>query len=208
MYQRLTEQEIALRLSAAEGEVGDSYAWESSLPPDLWDEEPRPAAVLIPLLVKENDWHVLFTLRTATLAEHSGQVAFPGGRADPEDSTPDQTALREAKEEIALAPEEVRVLGRLKQLRTITNYCITPVVGIIPWPYTFLLAQDEVSRVFTISLKWLADRQNHEIQMRDLPHPLSPVPVIYFKLYEDELLWGVSAQITLNLITSLGISYP
>jgi 8-oxo-dGTP pyrophosphatase MutT (NUDIX family) len=208
MYRRLTEQEIARRLSAAEGEVGDSYAWDSSLPTDFWDEEPRPAAVLIPLLVKENDWHVLFTLRTATLAEHSGQVAFPGGRADPEDSNPEQTALREAQEEIALAPEEVRVLGRLKKLRTITNYCITPVVGMIPWPYNFLLAQDEVSRVFTISLKWLAGRENYEIQMRDLPHPLSPVPVIYFRLYEDELLWGVSAQITLNLITSLGISYP
>jgi 8-oxo-dGTP pyrophosphatase MutT (NUDIX family) len=146
---------------------------------------------------------VLFTLRTAGLAEHSGQVAFPGGRADPQDATPEETALREALEEIALRPQDVRVLGRLKQLRTITNYCITPIVGVFPWPYPLELAREEVSRVFTIPLEWLADRDNHEVRMRELPHPFSPVPVIYFRLYEDELLWGVSAQITLNLLKAL-----
>jgi 8-oxo-dGTP pyrophosphatase MutT (NUDIX family) len=148
---------------------------------------------------------VLFTLRTASLAEHSGQVAFPGGRADSTDTTAEVTALREAQEEIALRSQDVRILGSLKNLRTITNYCITPVVGALPWPYSFDLAREEVSRVFTIPLEWLADRDNHEIRMRDLPHPFSQVPVIYFKLYEGELLWGVSAEITLNLLKALGL---
>ena len=201
----LTEIDINRRLAVAEQGPANSYAWDFSLPSDLWNEEPRPAAVLIPMLVKENAWHVLFTLRTASLAEHSGQVAFPGGRADPKDATPEETALREAEEEIALQPQDVRILGRLKRLRTITNYCISPVVGVFPWPYHFKLARDEVSRVFTIPLDWLVDRENHEIRLRELPLPLSPVPVIYFKLYENELLWGVSAQITLNLLKALDI---
>jgi 8-oxo-dGTP pyrophosphatase MutT (NUDIX family) len=201
----LTENEIARRLANAEGDPTDSYAWDTSLPSGLWNEEPRPAAVLIPMLEKEDDWHVLFTLRTASLAEHSGQVAFPGGRADSMDTTAEVTALREAQEEIALRSQDVRILGSLKNLRTITNYCITPVVGALPWPYSFDLAREEVSRVFTIPLEWLADRDNHEIRMRDLPHPFSQVPVIYFKLYEGELLWGVSAEITLNLLKALGL---
>lgn len=205
MIDALTEDEIARRLAGAEQDPADAYAWDFSLPSELWNEEPRPAAVLIPMLRKETAWHVLYTVRTDSLAEHSGQVAFPGGRADPRDTTPEETALREAEEEIALHPKDVRILGRLKPLRTITNYCITPVVGAFTWPYTFQLAGEEVSRVFTIPLKWLADRENHEIRPRELPHPFSPVPVIYFKLYENELLWGVSAQITLNLLKALGL---
>jgi hypothetical protein len=91
----------------------------------------------------------------------------------------------------------------LKNLRTITNYCVTPVVCVIPWPYDFTLALEEVSRVFTIPLEWLADPENFEIQERELPAPYPPAQVIYFRLYDGELLWGVSAQIILNLLRAL-----
>ena len=94
------------------------------------------------------------------MPEHSGQVAFPGGRADPEDTDPEQTALREAYEEIGLRPSDVHLLGRLQDYLTITNYQVTPVVGVIPWPYDLHPAEEEVSRVFAIPLDWLAQAEH------------------------------------------------
>ncbi len=175
-------------------------------------EVPRPAAVLIPLYHesladREHDvWQVLLTRRTEGVAEHQGQVAFPGGRAEPGDVSPESTALREAKEEIGLDPTQVKILGRMTKLRTISNYCVTPVIGIIPWPFPIQLEQIEVSRVFSIPLDWLADPNHHEIRMRQVPSPYAQqlgatgFPVIYFQPYNDELLWGVSAQIMLSFI--------
>jgi 8-oxo-dGTP pyrophosphatase MutT (NUDIX family) len=130
-------------------------------------------------------------------------VAFPGGRADPEDPTPQHTALREAFEEIGLDPADVRVLGRTGSYLTVTNYQVTPIVGAIPWPYLLRPAPDEVSRVFTIPLTWLADPANHEERLRELPHPYGSATVIYFHPYDGEVLWGASARITLNLLQIL-----
>jgi 8-oxo-dGTP pyrophosphatase MutT (NUDIX family) len=199
----LTEAIISRRLARALVTPDESTEAEFQLPPEFWETDPRPAAVLVPLLKNDNAWEVLFTRRTASLVEHSGQVAFPGGRIEPGDASIESAALREAEEEIALQPKDVRRLGRLKQLRTITNYYVTPVVGVIPWPYPVRLALDEVSRVFTIPLSWLADPQNYEIRPRQLPAPHPPARVIYFQLFDGELLWGVSAQITLNLLRAL-----
>ena len=201
----LTEIEISERIDKALSEETDSRSSNSSFPSDLFQNSPLDAAVLMPLLRKENEWHLLFTRRTSSLPEHSGQVAFPGGRSDPGDASPEVTALREAQEEINLTPGNVNILGKLRQLRTISNYCVFPVVGRIPWPYEFLLAREEVSRIFTIPLEWLADPNNHIVQLRELPSPHSPVPVIYFDRYEGELLWGISAQITMNFLYSLNL---
>ncbi len=184
----------------------------------LWDfltDEPKPAAVLIPLFLaqftgeEQESWHVLYTRRTDTVAEHQGQVAFPGGRADPTDTTPEMTALREAREEIGLDPVQVRLLGRMDSLRTITNYLVTPIVGIIPWPVQFQLEETEVSRIFSIPLDWLADPAHHDVRYRTITNALAkilrvpPHPVIYFQSYQGELLWGVTAEITVRLIDNL-----
>lgn len=199
----LTEEEISRRLSKYPHKEIIKRNYNSSYPPEFFNEYPNNAAVLIPVLRQGQKWHILFTRRTSSLPEHSGQVAFPGGRADPEDDSPEITALREAQEEINLSPNDVRILGKLREIRTISNYCVMPIVGKIPWPYEFRLAQEEVSRVFTIPLEWLADPNNHEIRYRELPPPHSPVPVIYFNYYDDELLWGISAEITLIFLESL-----
>jgi 8-oxo-dGTP pyrophosphatase MutT (NUDIX family) len=130
-------------------------------------------------------------------------VAFPGGRADPQDTSPEQTALREASEEIGLRPQDVRILGRLQDYLTITNYQVTPVVGVIPWPYDLHPAEQEVSRVFAIPLDWLAQAENHEERPRLLPPPYPPARVIYFHPYDGEVLWGASARMTLNLLQAL-----
>jgi len=159
-------------------------------------------------------WQVLFTRRTQAVAEHQGQVAFPGGRADPDDSSPEYTALREANEEIGLDPTQVRILGRMNELRTISNYCVTPVVGVIQWPFHVQLQGIEVSRLFSIPLDWLADPAHHEIRNFPLPPAYAGLlhqherPVVYFETYDNELLWGVSAQITLNFIHTLENKKP
>ena len=196
----LSTEEISSRLSKATDTPSDI-----TFPSGLFNHYPRPAAVLIPFLRKEGEWHVLFTRRTDTLPEHSGQVAFPGGRTDPQDSSPISTALREAYEEINLKPDAVEILGNLKRLPTVTNYCVTPIVGAIPWPYEFSLKKEEVSKIFTIPLKWLCDPKNHKIQQRSLSMPNKSIPVVYFKKYDGELLWGVSARITINLLKTLNL---
>ena len=203
MILKLTEVEISARLAEIDHRKERKKSYRPRFPPELFNDFPQYAAVLVPMLKITGEWNILFTRRTSSLPEHSGQVAFPGGRADPEDDTPEETALREAQEEINLAPQDVQVLGRLRELRTISNYCVQPIVGRIPWPYEYKLAKEEVSRVFTIPLEWLADPDNHEVQYRELPEPYSPVPVIYFDQYDGELLWGVSAEITLNFLESL-----
>jgi 8-oxo-dGTP pyrophosphatase MutT (NUDIX family) len=200
----LSEGEIQRKLSSAQASyLPPETGLEDYLKSGIFSEPPRPAAVLIPFVKIENEWHILFTRRTNNLPEHSGQVAFPGGRADQEDSSPEETALREAYEEIGLPPESVRILGRMKSFATITNYHVTPVVGLAPWPFSLRLARIEVSRVFTIPWTWLANPANYEIKERSLPVPGEPIPVIYFKPYDGEVLWGVSAYIVLNLLEIL-----
>ena len=206
----LTELYISKRL--AEAQKSPPAELSTSV---ILSDETRPAAVLIPLFhanhedEKKHIWQVLLTRRTHAVAEHQGQVAFPGGRAESADSSPESTALREAHEEIGLDPSQVRILGKMNRFQTITNYCVTPVIGVIPWPFPIRLEEIEVSRVFSIPLDWLADPDHHEI--RDHPVPLAyskllpreTHPGIYFQRYQNELLWGVSAQIMLNFINIL-----
>jgi 8-oxo-dGTP pyrophosphatase MutT (NUDIX family) len=167
------------------------------------DPVAKLAAVLIPFLKWENKWHLLYTRRTTNLVEHSGQVAFPGGSIESGDLSPVMTALREANEEIGLEPKDVTVLGNLNEILTITNYLVTPIVGIIPWPYSFVIEKAEVSRVFTIPLTWLSDPSHYRIEEYEIPFTSSKISTIYFQPYDNEILWGVSAKITLNLINTL-----
>lgn len=180
---------------------------ESPYPPDFFQSPLHPAAVLLPFFLREGAWHLLFIRRTYNQHDrHRGQVAFPGGRLNRKDSGPKQGALREAWEETGIVPEDVTILGRLRDVLTVTHYCVTPFVGVIPWPYTFIPQPEEVSRIFSIPLDWLADPANRETRVRDLKVGGQQVPVIYYQPYDGETLWGVSARITLMLLESLGLS--
>ncbi len=161
--------------------------------------EVRPAAVLVPLYVDGGEWHVLFTQRTNLVETHKGQVSFPGGRVDPADTSRVDTALREAEEEIGLRRGDVTVLGQLDELLTVTQYQITPIVGMLPWPYEFVLSTAELSEVFGAPLTWLADPDNLEIQMRDPIVPGRKIPV-YSLHYQGYTIWGATARMLLNLI--------
>lgn len=198
-----TPEEISRLLAEYLQKQSTSGARNSRFPPNFFDRQLTPAAVLVPMLQYNGDWNILYTRRNSSLPVHSGQVAFPGGGSDVTDKTPEDTALREAYEEIGINPADVKILGRLPELPTISYYQITAIVGLIPWPYPLVLAHHEVSRYFTIPLAWLADERNYMIRERTLPAPHAPIPVTYFKEYQGETLWGVSAEITMNLIHAI-----
>jgi 8-oxo-dGTP pyrophosphatase MutT (NUDIX family) len=169
---------------------------------ELGINELRQAAVLAPLVWFNHQWSLLFTRRTETVNNHKGQVSFPGGAAEPEDRSPEDTALREAYEEIGLRPEDVLVYGRLASRPTVSSFLVTPVVGRVRWPVELYISPHEVGRVFTIPLDWLADPANREERPRTLPTGRT-IDVIYYQIYDDELLWGATARITLDLLKAL-----
>jgi 8-oxo-dGTP pyrophosphatase MutT (NUDIX family) len=164
--------------------------------------EARPAAVLVPLFRRDDEWHVLLTQRTHDVPSHKGQVAFPGGKVEPEDLDRTETALREAEEEIGLARAHVRVLGQLDELITVSRWRITPVVGIFEHPYTFTPSQRELAAIFDVPLPWLADPANLVVAHREPLLPGPPVEVYHFH-YGPYDIWGATARILRNLLEFL-----
>ena len=165
----------------------------------------RRAAVLIPLAWWQAEWQLVLTRRTDAVENHKGQVSFPGGGCEVDETSAEETAVREAGEEIGLKPTDIRILGRMNDMLTITHYRITPVVGVIPWPYPVRLEPAEVARVFTIPLLWLANPQNWEERPFVLDGVVTPSPVIAYHKYDGEILWGISARITLDFLGLLGL---
>jgi len=146
------------------------------------------AAVLIPFVQVDNEWHILFTRRTNTVSDHKGQVSFPGGAREASDQTPKDTALRETMEEIGISPENIVTLGELPSMKTITHYYITPIVGIVRWPIPITLAEDEVERVFTVPVSWLSDSKHH--QKRPYEGIGNQIrEVIFYDIYDGETIW-------------------
>jgi len=203
----LSEEDIRALLESRARSVQSEINLVTDIHPDRMGS--RQAAVLIPLFSSGGEWHILLTRRTDSVQDHKGQVAFPGGSTENEDASPENTALRETFEEIGLKASDVRILGRLDALITGTGYLITPVVGVIPWPYPFIISNDEVSRIFSIPLRWLADPDHYEerIFYRSENDPV-PHLVIFFDQYEGEILWGVSARISVNLLIALHLNLP
>lgn len=170
-------------------------------PPSFFDSPPTPAGILMPLFKNNGEWHLVYIRRTEKDGDyHSGQVAFPGGAQEPADQDIQAAALREAHEEIGLAPGDVRILGRIQSVHTISNYLVSPFVGLIHWPYKFTLSPAEVVKQFSIPLHWLADPANHETKTRQIPGLDRPHSVIYYRPFQGETLWGLSAYLTLNFI--------
>jgi 8-oxo-dGTP pyrophosphatase MutT (NUDIX family) len=198
----LTEEVIAkkLRRACRPGRIAST----DGVAPWPEDAKLRCAAVLMPLAWFADEWHLLFTRRTDAVAHHKGQVSFPGGACDADEATPEATALREADEEIGLRPRDVRLLGRLNDMVTITGYRVTPVAGVIPWPYKFIMSPREVSRVFAVPLSWLARRENWEERMATPKGILRAFPVIIYRPYDGEIVWGATARMTLIFLKVLG----
>lgn len=154
-----------------------------------------PAAVLIPV-IERLEPTVLFTRRTDTLRRHAGQVAFPGGRIDPEDANPTAAALREAHEEVALPPDQVRVIGAIDEYETGTGYRITPVVGLLPPDLPLVPAEAEVAAVFEAPLAFILDPANHQVHEKEWQGRLRRYYAIE---WETHYIWGATAGIIVNL---------
>jgi len=182
-------------------------AWEENSGAEILDENPKKspdpkcAAVLIPLAWFRDEWHLLYTRRTDKVETHKGQVSFPGGACDPGEEMPEQTALRETDEEIGIRPQDVRVLGCLAPMITITSFRVTPVVGVVSWPYTFRVENAEVARVFTMPLAWLADKSNRW----EFKIPGRKYGLIVYHPYDGETLWGATAIMTDRFMQVLGL---
>ena len=125
---------------------------------------PAHAAVLIPLIETASGLDVLLTMRTAHLREHASQISFPGGRAEPEDDGPAETALREAEEEVGLSRNRVEVIGQMPTYTTVTQFIVTPVIGLIRPPFelgSLKLHQGEVAEAFQVPMAFLMNPANH-----------------------------------------------
>ncbi len=166
---------------------------------DLVDRPLTSAAVLVPLVHGAKPG-VLLTLRAPHLRDHAGQVAFPGGRMEPEDASAEATALREAHEEIGLLPGQVELAGRLPDYVTGTAYRITPVLGLLPSGLALSPCEDEVAAIFTLPLSTLLDpaapqRRQAEWRGRQREFWVWPHPEHY--------VWGATAAILVHLAQRL-----
>ena len=159
------------------------------------------ASVLIPLISHPQGLTVLFTQRTTHLRSHSGQVSFPGGRAEPGDASAEFTALRETEEEIGLRPSAVEVLGRLPDYRTRTGYRVTPVVGLLTPPVAFRPDPNEVAEIFEVPLLFLLDERNRQRRTREFQG--QQVGYYVFE-YGEKVIWGATAGMLVNLHKMLG----
>ncbi len=165
------------------------------------DQSLRPAAVLVPLVARASEPHIILTRRSEQLAHHPGQVSFPGGRSEPGDADAVATALREAEEEIGLPPSLVDILGILPDYRTVTGFLVTPVVGVLTGPFEPQADPFEVAEVFEVPLAFVLDASNHQRHRRRIGDQEREFFVLP---YQDHFIWGATAAMLVNLALHIG----
>ena len=174
----------------------------------LTDVPLAPAAVLLPLYEREGEYWILFTKRTQKVEHHKGQISFPGGARDEGDRDLVDTVLRETYEEIGVKPEDVEILGELDRMGTITsNFLITPFVGIIPHPYEFTIARDEIEELVEVPVSALLDKNNYRQELQ--VYEGMTYPASFFE-YKGKVIWGATARILkqfLDLVFGVGSDY-
>jgi len=183
---------VAARLSPDRGAATGDHSFNPELADTLLQMDRRPAAVLVPVIHREPEVTLLLTERTADLRSHAGQIAFPGGRIDPDDAGPEAAALREAQEEIGLDPQFVETLCLAPDYLTGSGYHVTPVVAIIRPDFRLRLNPAEVADAFEVPLSFLMDPANHHKNNR----PWQGRNRTIFEMpFEDRPIWGITAGI-------------
>lgn len=173
--------------------TGDGHAFHAP-------EKLRAASVLVPVIDRAGGFTVLFTRRTSHLHDHAGQISFPGGRAEPGDSTPAHTALRETEEEIGLSPSRVEILGALHEYVTVTGYRVTPVVGLVRPPFSLTPDEFEVAEIFEVPLDFFLDPANHQ---RNSVFYEGRQRIYYAMPYREHYIWGATAGMMMNFFSFL-----
>ena len=162
-------------------------------PRRIQDERLTPAAVLFLVFEKEAECQVLLTRRSENVAYHKGEVSFPGGTIDPDDSNLLHTALREGAEEIGVDPRDVTILGRLDDIFTVTTgFVITPYVGRIPYPYDFQINAEEISELIVLPLRALAE--DCDVETSKVIWEGKDLKAYHFYI-RGHIIWGATARI-------------
>lgn len=203
-YRKLTAEDfrrraVHVRAPHHPEEVGDHH-----LNPDIGElilaSALRDAAVLVPVVDRPEGATMILTQRAAAMRSHSGQIAFPGGRVDPTDPTPEFTALRETHEEIGLDPEEIEVVGRMPDYLSGTGHRITPVLSVVRPDFRLSLNPDEVELAFEVPLGFLMDPANHRMGSRILNEKERR---FYEMPFGERHIWGLTAGIIRTLYERL-----
>lgn len=155
-----------------------------------------PAAVLVPVVAREDGLSVLLTRRTDHLHHHPGQISFPGGRVEAGDRSALDTALRETEEEIGLPSARVELIGALPEYRTGTGFSVSPFVGLIRAPYALQLDSFEVAEAFEVPLDFLVDPANHQRHRMEYQGRMREY---YAMPYRDYFIWGATAGMLVSL---------
>lgn len=156
----------------------------------------KPAGVLVPLIERAEGVTVLLTRRAAHLLKHAGQIAFPGGGMEPADADATAAALRETQEEVGIGPDQVEVTGYLSPYRTVTDYCVLPVVGFISPDAELRLDPAEVTEAFEVPFAFLMNSDNHERHAREWQGRMRHYYVIPFGTYH---IWGATAAMLVHM---------
>jgi 8-oxo-dGTP pyrophosphatase MutT (NUDIX family) len=161
-----------------------------------------PAAILILVYDWDGEAHILFTERTHHVEHHKGQISFPGGACDESDECAETTALRETAEEIGVQPEDVEIVGQLDDMMTISNFLVTPYVGILKVnsECPFVINHHEVVEVVQVPLSHLLDDRNMELEVRQFKGKQVLVPAY---TYEGHRIWGATARMLHQLLELL-----
>ena len=201
----MIRDEIVQRLAAG---IGGAHRSDSATSRLLGDTSPEPlppapdkalvpAAVLVPLVLRDDGMTVLLTQRTAHLIHHGGQISFPGGRLEATDADATAGALRETEEEIGLSRQHVEVVGRLDDYVTVTGFRVVPVVGLVQPPFTLTPDPFEVAEAFEVPLAFVLDPANHQRHFRATP--TGHKRYYYAMPFHDRYIWGATAAILVNL---------
>jgi 8-oxo-dGTP pyrophosphatase MutT (NUDIX family) len=160
----------------------------------------KPAGVLIPVRRHDSGLSVLLTQRSTDLKHHAGQVSFPGGRMEETDADIEVTALRETREEIGIAEEEVAIIGYLETMPTVTGYAVTPVVGLIDGLVDLVIDRTEVEYTFEVPLAFLLEPGNHRLVAREWQGLSFSMVEFHF---EGQRIWGATAQMLMRFINMI-----
>lgn len=186
----------------------------------IGEETAMRFAVLIPLVQVNEEWHVLFEVRSLTMRKQPGDISFPGGRMDSTDATPVDAAIRETHEELGVDPSNIRILGQMSTFIPNSSFVVYPFVGIIDDHLTYQLNKVEVEKVFTVPVKWLLNHQpyKHLVPMQPMPLKDFPYDKIangnqyqwraremeeWFYDFEQYTIWGLTARILKHFIDTL-----
>lgn len=194
-----------LALPALRARLADPPRWEPEATGDrgwVFDSPPREAAVLVPIVDRPAGPTVILTERTAHLRKHAGEIAFPGGRRDPEDASIVETALREADEEIGLGRDRIEIVATLPQYLTGTGYLVTPVVGFVVREVALRVEAGEVAHAFEVPLAFLMDPHHHErrrVVHDDIDRHFYAMPWRCPATGREHFIWGATAAMIRNL---------